>query len=137
MHPFWLLNLQSQPLHVGPFSVYAFVLTPAPVGSVVADEANLEVSMNLPALCSMFFMDSEWVMVLTGETLWDCAKGWPNFAHFSSLLEDQKDFVQKHLIRGSKPATDYLKAEKHIFLSTHLKIYKILRDIKKKKKKKS
>lgn len=102
-----------------------------------ADEANLEVCMNLSALCSMFFMDSEWVMVLTGETLWDYAKCWPNLAHFSSLLEDQKDLVQKHQIRGSNPAIEYLNAEKHIFLSTHLKIYKILRNIKKKKKKKS
>lgn len=136
VHPFWLLNLQSWPLHVGPFSVYAFVSIPAPVWSVGAGEAHLEVCMNLSDLCSTFFMDSEWVMVLTGETLWDYAKGWPNLAHFSSLLEDQKDLVQKHQIRGSKPATDYLKAEKHIFLSTHLKISKILRNIKKKKKKK-
>lgn len=70
------------------------------------------------------------------ETLQDYAKYWPNLAHFSSLREDQKDLVQKRQIRGSKPATDYLKAVKHIFLPTHLKIYNILRNIKKKKKKK-
>lgn len=72
---------------------------------------------------------------LIGETLWNYAKYWPNLAHFNSLHEDQKDLVQKHQIRGSKPPTDYLKTEKHILLSTHLKIYKILRNIKKKKKK--
>lgn len=136
VHPFWPLNLQSQPLCVGPFSIYAFVSIPAPVWPLGADEANLEVCMKLWTLCSTFFRDSEWVMVLTGETPWDYAKYWPNLAHFSSLHEDQKDLVQKHQIRGSKPATDVLKAEKHIFLSTHLKIYKILRNIKKKKKKK-
>ena len=69
------------------------------------------------------------------ETLQDYAKYWPNLAHFSSLHEDQKDLVQKRQIRGSKPATDYLKAEKHIFLPSHLKIYNILGNIKKKKKK--
>lgn len=72
---------------------------------------------------------------LMEETLQDYAKYWPNLAHFSSLHEDQKDLVQKHQIRGSKPATDCLKAEKHIFLPTHLKIYNILGNIKKKKKK--
>lgn len=73
---------------------------------------------------------------LREETLQDYAKYRPNLAHFSSLHEDQKDLVQKRQIRGSKPATDYLKAEKHIFLPTHLKIYNILRNAEKKKKKK-
>lgn len=71
------------------------------------------------------------------ETLRYYEKHWPNLAHFSNLHEDQKDLVQKHRIRGSKPATDYLKAEKRIFLPTHLKTYNILRNIKTKKKKKS
>jgi len=67
---------------------------------------------------------------LMEETLQAYAKCWPNIAHFSSLHEDQKDLVQKHQIKGSKPATDYLKAKKLIFLPTHLKIYNILRNIK-------
>lgn len=68
------------------------------------------------------------------ETAQDYVKYWPNLAYFNILCEDQKDLVQKYQIRGSKPATDYLKAEKHIFLPTHLKIYNTLRNIKEKKK---
>ena len=68
------------------------------------------------------------------ETLRDYVKYWTNLARSSILHEDQKDLVQKHQIRGSKPVTDYLKAEKHIFLPAHLKIYNTLRNIKEKKK---
>lgn len=50
---------------------------------------------------------------LMKETLQNYAKYWPRFAHFISLHEDQKDLVQKHQIRASKPATDYHKAKKH------------------------
>lgn len=70
VRPFWLLHLQSQLLHVGPFSIHAFVSMAAAVWPGGADEANLEVCMNLSASCSMFFRDSEWVMVLWMQFRW-------------------------------------------------------------------